>query len=64
MTAPPSSRRVQACPSVPEASMLTLSAGWERNYSRSTGVKYYVNSTSGETQVISDTTRTSHDAAR
>jgi hypothetical protein len=55
---------VTAVEAAPEASALTPPSGWERNYSRSTGEEYYVNSTSGETQVISDTTRTSHDAAR
>ena len=47
-----------------ETNALTLPSGWERNYSRSTGEEYYVNSTSGETQVISDTTCTSYDVAR
>ena len=53
-----------AVEAAPEASALTLPSSWERNYSRSTGEEYYVNSISGETQVISDTTCTLHDAAR
>ena len=53
-----------AVEAAPEASALMLLSGWERNYSRSTGEEYYVNSTSGETQVINDTTCTSHDVER
>ena len=55
---------VTAVEAAPEASALTLPSGWERNYSRSTGEEYYVNSTSGEPQVTNNTTHTSHDAAR